>query len=117
MPAADPIQHISLPDLFRLAVAGLVNQPVYTEHEHLLEVIAPPHYLSFLELLKQGIDLRTCFGELDSFLVWQTMIPPALARLGLGFDSLQEQVSLYLLEKKAESSDPWILDWSTGLDH
>lgn len=114
MPIDDLIQELPLPDLFHLAVVSLVERSVYDQHQHLLEVVAPVHYLPFLELLRARVELRACFGELDGFLVWQTQVPPALALLGLSFASLQEQVQLYLLEKEAEESGPWLADWLLG---
>ena len=111
MPIDDLIQQLSLPELFHLAVESLVEASVYEQHQHLLEVVAPVHYLPFLELLRTGVELRACFGELDAFLLWQIQVPPALALLGLSFASLHEQVRLYLLEKEAEESGPWLANW------
>lgn len=78
----------------------LVEGQTYVDYHHLLEVIPLEHQLAFVELLQAGTDLRACFAELDSFLVWQETMLPIFPQYGIVLDSVTDRVTMYKLDKK-----------------
>ncbi|WP_375443723.1 hypothetical protein [uncultured Fibrella sp.] len=85
---------------FRIVVISLVDPDTYDAYEHLLEIIAEEDYLPFIELLKEGVPLRACFSELEAFLAWRRKVQPFITRYKNTFISPDQEVQMYLIEKR-----------------